>query len=91
MAAPSPRKLLEIYNLRTTNAMMMKFGTVVYLDETFHLTKYLGVVLRLSEGVAQKPLKKTPKIGFFGPVTRILNNKSKPVTYVILCRALDHL
>ena len=43
MAAPLPRKLLKIYNLRITNAMAMKLGTIVYFHETFRLTKNLGV------------------------------------------------
>ena len=51
MAAPSPLKLLKIYNLRTTNAMKMKLGTIVYLREFFHLTKDLGVAPRGFEGV----------------------------------------
>ena len=42
MAAPSPLKHLKIYNLRTTNAMAMKLGTIVYMHETFRLTKNLG-------------------------------------------------
>ena len=59
MDAPSPRKLLKIYNMRTTNAIKMKLGTIVYLHETFNLTKDLGVLQRESESVARKPLKKT--------------------------------
>ena len=67
MAAPSPPKLLKIYNLRTTNAMKMKLGTIVYLHEIFHLTKYLGITQGEWQGVAKKPLKKALKIGFLAP------------------------
>ena len=71
--------------------MKMKLGTVVYLHETFHLTKIFGRGTKTVGGRGPKTSKKTPKIGFFGPVTRIFNNKSKPVTYVILYLALHHL
>ena len=42
----------------------MKVGTIVYLQETFHLTKDLGVALRGLEGVAQKPPKKASEADF---------------------------
>ena len=58
MDAPSPQNFLKIFNLRATNAMKMKFGTIVYLHKTFHLTKDLGVALSGLEGVVRKPLKK---------------------------------
>ena len=59
MDAPSPRKLLKIDNMKTINVIKMKLDTIVYLHETFHLTKDLGVPQRGSEGVDQKPPKKT--------------------------------
>ena len=91
MDAPSPRKPLKIYNLRTTNAMKMKVDTIVYLYVTFHLTRDLGVLQRGLEGVAGKRLKKkNKKIVFLTPNLGISNNKSKPVKYVILCLALHH-
>ena len=62
-----PQNFLKIYNLRTTNAMKMKLGTIVYLHETFHLTKDLGVVQGGSRSVAEKLLKKYPKMGFLAP------------------------
>ena len=67
MAALSPQKLLKICKLRTTNAMKMKLGMVVYLHEIFHLTKDLGVAQRVWQGMAKKPLKKALKIGFLAP------------------------
>ena len=42
MAAPLPQKLLKIYNLRTTNAMRMKLGMIVYLHKTFLFDKKFG-------------------------------------------------
>ena len=72
MDATSPRKLLKIYKLRTTNAMKMKLCTIVYLHENFHLTKDLGVTFREWQGVAVKPLKKAPKIGFLALFLGIL-------------------
>ena len=67
MDAPSPRNFFKIFNLRTTNAMKMKLGTIVYLHKTFSLTEDLGVAQRGSGGVVGKPLKKCPKIGFLAP------------------------
>ena len=61
MDAPSPRKPLKIYNLRTTNAMKMKVGTIVYLYKNFHLTRDLGMLQRGLEGVVGKHLKKKKK------------------------------
>ena len=90
MAAPLPQKVLKIYNLRTTNAMKMKLDTIVYLHETFHFTKDLGVTLREWQGVAKKPLKKAKKIGFLAPFLGIFRTISKTLTYVILCIALHH-
>ena len=42
----------------------MKFGKIVFLHDTFHLTKDLGVAHRDSGGMAEKPLKKCQKMGF---------------------------
>ena len=67
MAGPLPQKVLKIYNLRTTNAMKMKRGTIVYLHNTFGLTKYLGVALNGSGGVSGKLSKKRQKISFLAP------------------------
>ena len=58
-------KLLKLHNLRTTNAINMKLGTIVYLYETYHLTKDLGAILRAWQVVAQKPPKKAQKAGFW--------------------------
>ena len=41
--------------------MKMKFGKIVFLHDTFHLTKDLGVAHRDSGGMAEKPLKKCQK------------------------------
>ena len=68
----------------------MKLGKIVYLHQTFHLTKDLGVICREWQGVAEKTLKKAKKIGFLDPFLGIFNNTPKPVTYVILCLALHH-
>ena len=57
MDAPLPQNFLKIFNLRTTNAMKMKLGTIVYLHETFRLTKDLDVAQRGSKGMTGKALK----------------------------------
>ena len=45
-------EILKIYNLRTANAMKMKLTRVVYLYETFHLTKDFGASFRAWQGLA---------------------------------------
>ena len=74
----SPRNIFKIYNLRTTNAMKMKLGTIVKLHETFHLTEDLGVAQKGSGGVAGKPLKKCPKMGFLAPFLKFSKVYQKP-------------
>ena len=74
----SPRNIFKIYNLRTTNAMNMKLDTIVKLHETFHLTEGLGVAQKGSGGVAGKPLKKCPKMGFSAPFFEFLKLYHKP-------------
>ena len=59
MAAASPRKHLKIYNLGTTNAILMKLITFMYHHKTFHLEKNWSVNHRTQKGVAEKHLKKS--------------------------------
>ena len=47
--------------------MKIKLGTIIYLHETFHLTKDLGVALSGLGGVARKTSKKCQKMGFLAP------------------------
>ena len=46
MDAALPRKHLEIHNLATTNATLMKLTTIMYLHKTFNLAKDWGVIHR---------------------------------------------
>ena len=46
MDAVSPRKHLEMYNLTTTNATLMKLTTIMYLHKTFNLAEDWGVTHR---------------------------------------------
>ena len=64
MDAALPEKHLKIYNLTTTNAILMKLTTIMYLHETFHSAKNWGVSHRVWEGVNRKSLKKSQKISF---------------------------
>ena len=61
----------------------MKLGTIVYLDETFHLTKDLRANCRVWQGVAQKPPKKPPKVGFWACFLGNSTIISKTVIYVM--------
>ena len=58
--------------------MKMKLGTIMYVNDTFRLTKDLGVAQRGSGGVAGKPLKKCQKMGFLAPFFQFLKLYKKP-------------
>ena len=60
------RQTLKIYNLTTTNAILMKLTRIVYLHETFHLPKYWGLTHTEKESVVQKLLKTNHKMRFLG-------------------------
>ena len=40
-------KHLKIHNMATTNAILMKLTSIMYLHETFHLAQNLGVTYRV--------------------------------------------
>ena len=40
-------KHLKIHNMETTNAILMKLTSIMYLHETFHLAQNLGVTYRV--------------------------------------------
>ena len=76
------RKHLKIHNLATTNAILMKLTTIMYLHETFHLAKNWGVTHRVQEAVNEKPLKKSQKTSFLAQFLGIFRTISKTVIYV---------
>ena len=77
------QEILILYNLRTANAIKMKFTRIVYLHETFHLTKDLRANYRVWQGVAQKPPKKAPKLGFWVYFLENFTTISKTAIYVM--------
>ena len=76
-------KPLKIYNLITANATLMKRTTIMYLYETFHLTKDWSVTHRVYEGVNKKPLKISQKFSFLAQFLGTFNTKLKTVLYVM--------
>ena len=46
MDAASPQQHFKIYNLTTTNAILMKLTTIMYLRKKFNLAKDWGVTHR---------------------------------------------
>ena len=60
MDAASAQNHWKIFNLETANAIKMKFTTIAYLHENFHLAKDWGV-----RGRDQKASEKKPKNCFF--------------------------
>ena len=56
----------------------MKRTMIVYLHEAFHLTKDLGVAHKVWEGMVEKPLKKSQKIGFLAPFLEFSALHKKP-------------
>ena len=61
----------------------MKLTTIMYLHETFHLPKDLGVTHRAKEGVVQKLLKTNHKMRFLGQFLGIFRTMSKTIIYVM--------
>ena len=76
-------KPLKIYNLTTANATLMKRTTIMYLYETFHLTKDWSVTHRVYEGVNKKPLKMGQKFCFLAQFLGTFNTKLKTIIYVM--------
>ena len=64
MDAALPRKHLEIYNLTTANATLIKLSTITYLHKTFNLAENWDANHSASEEVNQKPLKMSHRINF---------------------------
>ena len=58
------RESLKICNLITTNAIPIKLAMIMYLHDTFHFSKILGVTHWAKEGVVQKLLKTNHKMRF---------------------------
>ena len=84
------RETLEIYNLRTTNAMKIKLTRIVYYYENFHLAKDFGVSFRVWQGGAWKPPKKAQKSGFWAYFLGISNTISKTLIYVMWNNGLHY-
>ena len=61
MDAESVHKILTIFNLATTSAIMVRLTLIVYLLEIFNLTKHLGVTNGTKESINQKPLRMSQK------------------------------
>ena len=76
-------KPLKIYNLITANATLMKRTTIMYLYETFHLTKDWSVTHRVYEGVNKKSLKMSQKFSFLAQFLGAFNTKLKTVINVM--------
>ena len=64
MDAALPQEHLKIYILTTTNPILMKLTTFMYLHKTFDLAEDSGATHRGKEGVNQKTLKMSQKINF---------------------------
>ena len=62
--AESVRKTLKIHNLTTTNAILIKLTTIMYLHKTFDFAKNWSATHRVQEALIEKPLKKSQKISF---------------------------
>ena len=62
MDAESMQKKLKTFNYTTTNAIVMKLTTDIYLNKVFHLTKFWDVTHRVKEGINKKTHKKSQKV-----------------------------
>ena len=57
-------KTMKNFNFTTTNAILIKLTTNMYLNKVFHLAKSWGVTHRVCDRVNKKPLKMSQKILF---------------------------
>ena len=54
-------KTMKNFNFTTTNAILIKLTTNMYLNKVFHLAKSWGVTHRVCDSVNKKPLKMSQK------------------------------
>ena len=54
-------KTIKNFNFTTTNAILIKLTTNMYLNKVFHLAKSWGVTHRVCDSVNKKPLKMSQK------------------------------
>ena len=62
MDAESMQKNLKIFNYTTTNAIVMKLTTDIYLNKDFHLPKSWDVTHRVKECINKKTQKMSQKV-----------------------------
>ena len=55
------QKTMKNFNFTTTNAILIKLTTTMYLNKVFHLAKSWGVTHRVCDSVNKKPLKMSRK------------------------------
>ena len=90
MDAESVRKALKVFNLTTTNAILMKLTTKMYLNKVFHFPKPWGVNNRAQKGINEKPVKMSQK-RVFGPILdHFCNTTIKIVAYLMPYSTLHH-
>ena len=56
------QKNLKIFNYTTTNAIVMKLTTDIYLNKVFHLPESWDVTHRVKEGINKKTHKMSQKV-----------------------------
>ena len=80
---------LQICNLATSTATLMKLPTIMYIHETFNLAETWVVNYKVQEGVNEKPLKMSQKISFYGPIFTISleQNTNCQISDALLCIA----
>ena len=80
---------LQICNLATSTATLMKLPTIMYIHETFNLAETWEVNYRGQEGVSETFLKMSQKISFFGPIFTISleQNTNFQISDALLCIA----
>ena len=65
MNAKLVSKMFKIFNLTTTNVIVMKLTTIMYLYDIFSWTKNWGVTHIASEKVNKKSLRMSQQFSFF--------------------------
>ena len=60
-----------MFNFTTTNTILMKLATDIYLNKVFHLSKFWGITQKVQEDI-KKETHKMSKKDFWPNVNRFL-------------------
>ena len=90
MEAELVRKNLKTFNLKTTNAMLIKLITIMYLHDISNSTKIYGVTHRAQESENHKTLRMSQKFRVFTLISTNFWTTLKTATHIMHYFALHY-